>query len=104
MAAPRLATQPKISTPARSSARFHSITSSARARVDCGTVRPSVLAVFKLPTSSNFVGILTDGLRPGEVAAAGMMLGIILLVLGLTGWIGRLARMVSEGLQLASDC
>src|SRR5205809_2703159 len=48
--------------------------------------------------------ILTDGLRPGEVAAAGMMLGIVLLVLGLAGWIGRLARMipqsVSAGLQL----
>jgi MFS superfamily sulfate permease-like transporter len=48
--------------------------------------------------------ILTDGLRPGEVAAAGMMLGLILLVLGITGWIGRLARMipqsVSAGLQL----
>src|SRR5580704_17449755 len=48
--------------------------------------------------------ILTDGLRPGEVAAAGMMLGMILLVLGLTGWIGRIARTipqsVSAGLQL----
>jgi MFS superfamily sulfate permease-like transporter len=48
--------------------------------------------------------ILADGLRPGEVAAAGMMLGMILLVLGLTGWIGRLARAipqsVSAGLQL----
>ena len=48
--------------------------------------------------------ILTDGLRPGEVAAAGMMLGLVLLVLGITGWIGRLARMipqsVSAGLQL----
>src|SRR5256884_8955580 len=48
--------------------------------------------------------ILTDGLRPGEVAAAGMVLGMILLVLGLTGWIGRLARAipqsVSAGLQL----
>ena len=48
--------------------------------------------------------ILTDGLRPGEVAAAGMMLGVILLVLGITGWIGRLARAipqsVSAGLQL----
>lgn len=48
--------------------------------------------------------ILTEGLRPGEVAAAGMMLGVILLVLGITGWIGRLARMipqsVSAGLQL----
>src|ERR1044071_6574759 len=37
--------------------------------------------------------ILTDGLRPGEVAAAGMILGIVLLVLGITGWIGRLARL-----------
>jgi MFS superfamily sulfate permease-like transporter len=48
--------------------------------------------------------ILTDGLKPGEVAAAGMILGLILLVLGLTGWIGRLARTipqsVSAGLQL----
>jgi hypothetical protein len=48
--------------------------------------------------------ILTDGLHPGEVAAAGLMLGLLLLVLGITGWIGRLARMipqsVSAGLQL----
>jgi MFS superfamily sulfate permease-like transporter len=48
--------------------------------------------------------MLTGGLRPGEVAAAGMMLGVVLLVLGITGWIGRLARMipqsVSAGLQL----
>ena len=48
--------------------------------------------------------ILTDGLKPGEVAAAGIMLGIVLLVLGVTGWIGRLARAipqsVSAGLQL----
>jgi MFS superfamily sulfate permease-like transporter len=48
--------------------------------------------------------ILTDGLKPGEVAAAGMILGLILLVLGATGWIVRLARAipqsVSAGLQL----
>ena len=48
--------------------------------------------------------ILTDGLKPGEVAAAGMILGVVLLVLGITGWIGRLARAipqsVSAGLQL----
>src|SRR6266480_2783105 len=48
--------------------------------------------------------ILTDGLRPGEVAAAGMMLGVALLVLGATGAIGRVARLipqsVSTGLQL----
>src|SRR5712671_4801715 len=29
--------------------------------------------------------ILTDGLRPGEVAAAGLMLGLVLFVLGATG-------------------
>jgi predicted benzoate:H+ symporter BenE len=48
--------------------------------------------------------ILTGGLRPGEVAAAGIMTGVVLLVLGVTGWIGRLARAipqsVSAGLQL----
>lgn len=48
--------------------------------------------------------ILTDGLMPGEVAAAGIMLGVVLLVLGITGWIGKLARAipqsVSAGLQL----
>lgn len=48
--------------------------------------------------------ILTGGLKPGEVAAAGMMIGTVLLVLGITGWIGRLARAipqsVSAGLQL----
>jgi MFS superfamily sulfate permease-like transporter len=48
--------------------------------------------------------ILTGGLRPGEVAAAGITIGVVLLVLGITGWIGRLARAipqsVSSGLQL----
>ncbi|MBV9378139.1 MAG: putative sulfate/molybdate transporter [Alphaproteobacteria bacterium] len=48
--------------------------------------------------------ILTGGLRPGEVAAAGLMLGVILLVLGATNAIGRFARLipqsVSTGLQL----
>src|SRR3954454_17838720 len=48
--------------------------------------------------------ILTGGLSPGEVAAAGIMIGIVLLVLGITDWIGKLARAipqsVSAGLQL----
>jgi Molybdate transporter of MFS superfamily len=48
--------------------------------------------------------ILTGGLRPGEVAAAGVMMGAVLSILGFTGWIGRLARVipqsVSAGLQL----
>jgi len=37
----------------------HSITSSARARSDGGTVRPSALAALRLITRSNFVGCST---------------------------------------------
>jgi predicted benzoate:H+ symporter BenE len=48
--------------------------------------------------------ILTGGLRSGEVAAAGIMIGVVLLIIGITGWIGRFARAipqsVSAGLQL----
>jgi MFS superfamily sulfate permease-like transporter len=48
--------------------------------------------------------ILTDGLRSGEVAGAGLAMGMVLLGLGATGAIGRVARMipqsVSAGLQL----
>lgn len=48
--------------------------------------------------------ILTGGLRPPEVAAAGMMIGMVLFVLGITGWIARLARLIPQsvavGLQL----
>jgi MFS superfamily sulfate permease-like transporter len=48
--------------------------------------------------------ILTDGLRPGEVAGAGLILGMVLVGLGATGAIGRVARLipqsVSAGLQL----
>src|SRR5262249_54987905 len=45
----------------------HSITSSARASSDCGTVRPSAFAVFRLITSSKLVGRSTGrsaGLAP----------------------------------------
>ena len=51
----------------------HSITSSARASIDCGTVRPSAFAVFKLMTSSNFVGCWTGksaGLAPLRIFPA----------------------------------
>ena len=48
--------------------------------------------------------ILTGGLQLGEVAAAGIMIGIVLLALGITGLIGRLARVIPQsvgaGLQL----
>jgi hypothetical protein len=35
------------------------MTSSARARIDCGTVRPRALAVFRFTTSSSVVGCCT---------------------------------------------
>ena len=48
--------------------------------------------------------LLTGHVSPGEVAAAGIVLGLVLLVLGATGTIGWLARVipqsVSAGLQL----
>src|SRR5439155_27273183 len=48
--------------------------------------------------------ILTNGLRPGELAAAGLLMGALLFALGVTGAIGRVARFipqsVSAGLQL----
>src|SRR5207253_3748317 len=56
-------------------------------------LRPSVAGQ---PMKAVSAVILTDGLRSGEVAAAGMMLGLVLLVLGMTGWIGRLARMIPQ--------
>jgi hypothetical protein len=49
------------------SVHFHSITSSARSRIDCGIVSPSALAVLRLITNSNFVGCCTGksaGLAP----------------------------------------
>ena len=36
---------------------LYSITSSARSKIDCGTLSPSALAVLRLRTISNFVGI-----------------------------------------------
>src|SRR6202040_2184630 len=50
----------------------HSITSSARASSVAGTSRPSVLAVFKLITSSNLVGACTGrfaGFSPARMRA-----------------------------------
>src|SRR5205814_2049243 len=55
--------------------QFHSITSSARASNDCGTVRPSALAVLRLITNSNFVGCSTgisDGFAPFRIFATKM--------------------------------
>ena len=42
--------------PPKADIRFYSITWSARDSIDCGTERPSALAVLRLITSSYFVG------------------------------------------------
>ena len=48
--------------------------------------------------------LLTAQFTPAELAASGIMIGAVLLVLGLTGWVTRLARIVPQsvltGLQL----
>ncbi|MBK1667085.1 benzoate transporter [Rhodovibrio sodomensis] len=48
--------------------------------------------------------VLTAGAGPAALATSGVLLGIVLLVLGLTGWIARLGRLVPQsvlaGLQL----
>jgi hypothetical protein len=56
----------------RKSVRY-SITSSARARIDGGMVRPSALAVLRLITKSNLVGCSTGmsaGFAPRRIFAA----------------------------------
>ena len=47
-------------------AGLHSITSSARARIDCGTLNPSALAVLRLTANSKCVGP-SIGSSPGGV-------------------------------------
>ena len=47
----------------RNKSCLYSITSSARARIDGGTVRPSVLAVLRLTASSTFVDSCTGKCR-----------------------------------------
>ena len=48
--------------------------------------------------------LLTAGATPATIAASGVMIGVVLLVLGGTGWIDRLGRLVPQsvlaGLQL----
>jgi MFS superfamily sulfate permease-like transporter len=40
--------------------------------------------------------LLTTGITPSGLAASGVMIGVVLLVLGATGWIARLARLVPQ--------
>lgn len=56
------------------------------------------------PMKAVAAALLTAGLAPSSLAAAGVIMGITLLVLGLTGWISKVARLVPQsvlaGLQL----
>jgi hypothetical protein len=56
------------------------------------------------PMKAVAAALLTSSLTPGEIATTGVMLGVLFLILGLTGGIGWLARMmpqsVTAGLQL----
>jgi hypothetical protein len=61
------------SEPAPHRPAAHSMTSSARARIDCEMVRPSVLAVLRLTTNSNSAGCWTGrsaGLAPLRIFPA----------------------------------
>src|SRR3546814_14876683 len=56
------------------------------------------------PMKATAAVLLTAQITPAELAVSGVMIGAILLLLGLTGWITRLARPVPQsvlaGLQL----
>src|SRR5215831_4209147 len=46
--------------------------------------------------------ILTGGLKPGEVAAAGIMIGAVLLVLGITRWRAGVVNFAARGMLVVS--
>lgn len=56
------------------------------------------------PMKAVGAAMLTGGLTPAEIAAAGLTVGVVILALGATGLIGRVARLVPQsvtaGLQL----
>ena len=53
----------------------HSITSSARASSNGGTVMPSALAVLRLITSSNFIGV--KGEKPADLPVQARSKGVL---------------------------
>lgn len=69
-----------------------------------GTGAFYALPIAVQPMKAVSAVLLTEGLSPDEIAAAGLMIGAILLVLGATGLIERLAKAVPQsvttGLQL----
>jgi MFS superfamily sulfate permease-like transporter len=52
------------------------------------------------PMKAVSAALLTSGLTPGEVAMAGMMIGAVLMVLGVTGGIGWIARRIPNSVTL----
>jgi hypothetical protein len=48
--------------------------------------------------------LLTAGITPAGLAASGVMIGLVLLLLGLTGWITRLARVVPQSVLAGLPC
>src|SRR6266404_5350621 len=124
----------EIVSPAPAARRWHFLQECSGACGDLGTFIPHVIGAITvaglgaagvlfgfgvfLVSSGLFYGlpvpvqtmkavsavILTNGLRPGEIAAAGLLMGALLFALGVTGAIGRVARFipqsVSAGLQL----
>jgi predicted benzoate:H+ symporter BenE len=42
--------------------------------------------------------VIASPFSPGAVAASGVLLGVVILLLGLSGWIDRLARRLPENL------
>ncbi|HSP58431.1 MAG TPA: putative sulfate/molybdate transporter [Halomonas sp.] len=56
------------------------------------------------PMKAVAAALLTAGITPGGLAASGVIIGVTLLMLGWTGWINRIARLVPQsvlaGLQL----
>lgn len=48
------------------------------------------------PMKAVAAALLTTGITPAGLAASGVMIGAVLLILGLTRWIGRLARLVPQ--------
>ena len=76
----------------------HSITSSARARTDCGIVSPSALAVLRLMTTSIFVGLFDR-----EILWSGAFKdppGIGAKVVEYTGQIGAIAHQPPQSREL----
>jgi hypothetical protein len=78
---------------------FHSMTPWARARIDCGILRPSAIAVLKLTTSSNRVDCWIGRSAAVEAPSAGS--GAALASLRSAAIAGRICADARRGLRCA---